>query len=356
MPKSNAFLAQLRPVGQSILVGIIGLVVGAFIMMGYGFDPIKAYITLFKFSVGDLYSLAESLANAAPLILTALTFAIGFRGGLFNIGAEGQLYMGALAAVAVSYIHLPAGVHHVVTLAAAMSAGALWSLPAAFLKLTRGVHEVISTIMFNWIAHFFAFYLLANVLANPNRPDKTISIAETARLSVLVPGTSLTYGISVSILVALLVLFLLWRTTLGFEVRAVGHNPEASHYAGIQRWRAALVVFVLGGLTAGLAGAVQVMGRPPSYALFVGLPGITNLGFDGIVVAMIGRNHPVGILFAAFFFGALMSGGRMMGPISGVPFDLVRVVEGVIILSLAIPELGRLFGLFWGKLQFWRRS
>jgi len=148
-------LHQLNPVVESVVAGIIGLVIGAAIMLVYGYDPISAYSSLFRGSFGSFYSWAESLANATPLILTALTFAVAMRGGLFNIGAEGQLYIGALAAVSVSLIQLPYPLHVVVALLAAMLAGMIWSLPVALLKLGRGVHEVISTIMFNWIAHFF---------------------------------------------------------------------------------------------------------------------------------------------------------------------------------------------------------
>jgi ABC-type uncharacterized transport system permease subunit len=355
MPRP-AFLSRLRPLEESLLAGLVGLAVGAIIMLIYGFDPIAAYRALFRGSFASLYSLSEALANAAPLILTALTFAIGLRGGLFNIGAEGQVYIGALAAISMSMVQLPSGLHLIVTLLAAMIAGALWSLPAAILKITRGVHEVISTIMFNWIAHFLAYYLIANILVDPRRAEKTISILPTARFPLLVRGTSLSYGILVSLLFVGLVLFLLWYTTIGFEVRAMGFNPSACQYAGIKKWRTAIWAFAVGGFTAGLAGAVYVMGRPPSYAIFSGLGGLVNLGFDGLGVAMIGRNHPVGIVFAAIFFGGLMSGARLMQISPGVPLELIHVVEGVIIVALAVPELIRIFRLFRVKLPLWRRA
>jgi len=347
----RALISQLNPVTESVIAGLIGLAIGAVIMLVYGYDPVAAYISLFRGSFGSVYSWAESLANATPLILTALTFAVAMRGGLFNIGAEGQLYIGALAAVAVSLIHLPYPLHVIVALLAAMLAGMIWSLPVAFLKLGRGVHEVISTIMFNWIAHFFAFYLIANVLTDPKRGEKTISIAETSRLARILPDTSLNYGLVVAVVAAVVVLFLLWRTTGGFELRVSGFNPEAARYAGISRRRQILTAFLIGGATAGLAGAVQVMGRPPTYALMSGLPQFVKLGFDGIGVAMIGRNHPVGIVFAAIFFGGLLVGGRIMQFSPGVPLEMVRVVEGVIILALAVPELKRVFVRIGSRLK-----
>jgi simple sugar transport system permease protein len=345
------WIKRLNPLVESLMAGLIGLVIGALIMLAFGYNPIAAYISLFSGSFGSVYSWAESLANATPLILTAMTFAIAMRGGLFNIGAEGQLYIGALAAVAVSLIDLPFPLNAVAALGAAIVAGMLWSLPVALLKLTRGVHEVISTIMFNWIAHFFAFYLIANVLTDPKRGEKTISIIESARLARILPGTSLNYGLVIALIAVAAILFLLWRTSAGFEMRASGYNQEATHYAGISLRKQVLRVFLIGGAIAGLAGAVQVMGRPPTYAVMSGLPQLMNLGFDGIGVAMIGRNHPVGIVFAAIFFGGLMVGGRIMQFSPGVPLELVRVVEGVIIITLAIPELRRLFTFFLAKFK-----
>ena len=200
------------------------------------------------------------------------------------------------------------------------------------------VYEVISTIMFNWIAHFFAFYLIANVLTDPKRGERTISIVESARLTRILPTATLHSGILISLITVTVILFFLWRTSAGFEVRAAGYNQEASHYAGISLRKQVLRVFLIGGAIAGLAGAVQVMGRPPYYAVMSGLPQLVNLGFDGIGVAMIGRNHPIGIIFAAIFFGGLMVGGRTMQFDPGVPFELVRVIEGIIIIALAVPE------------------
>ena len=351
MTSSTHWLKRLTPLAESLLAGLIGLVIGAFIMLAFGYNPLAAYVSLFSGSFGSIYSWAESLANATPLILTALTFAIAMRGGLFNIGAEGQLYMGALAAVAVSLIHLPSPLNIIVSLGAAMVAGMIWSLPVALLKLGRGVHEVISTIMFNWIAHFFAFYLIANVLTDPKRGEKTISIVESTRLARILPTATLNTGLFVALITVVIILFFLWRTSAGFEIRAAGYNTEASHYAGISLRKQVLRVFLIGGAVAGLAGAVQVMGRPPTYAVMSGMPQLVNLGFDGIGVAMIGRNHPVGIVFAAIFFGGLMAGGRIMQFDPGVPFELVRVIEGVIIVALAVPELRRIFSIVRRKIS-----
>ena len=337
------FPANIGELNKTIIAGVIGFVVGALIIMLYGYDPISAFQALFNGAFGDLYSFSESLANAAPLILTALTFAIGFRGGMFNIGAEGQLYLGALAAIAVSLFHLPSAMGFALSLICAVLAGALWSLPAAILKATRGVHEVISTIMLNWISQFLCFYLITEILVDPQRAEKTISVVESIRIPLLVPRTSLSYGIFISLFAAIIVYLLLWRTVIGFDVRATGHNPLAAAYAGIEKWKIVLFVFITGGLTAGLAGAMHVMGRPPVYAIYGGMPSIKGLGFEGLAVAMVGRNHPIGIVFAAIFFGGLLAGGRVMQLLAYVPLELVRIVEGIVVFFLAIPELIKIF-------------
>jgi ABC-type uncharacterized transport system permease subunit len=346
VPKTRSrVFARTEELLKTIVAGILGFAVGALLILVFGYDPIAAFKALFQGAFGDLYSFSESLANATPLILTGLTFAIGFRGGLFNIGAEGQLYLGALAAVSMSLLRVPPPLIFVLGLLAASLAGAIWSLPVAILKVTRGVHEVISTIMLNWISNFLSFYLISSVLVDPKRAEKTISVVPEARLGVLVPGTSLSYGIVVAVVAAILVYVILWRMVVGFEVRAVGFNPAAANYAGIKRWKVTLFVFLTGGVTAGLGGAVHVMGRPPTYAVFSGMPAITNLGFEGLAVAMIGRNHPIGIIFAGIFYGGLLAGGRTMQIFAEVPLEMVRVVEGIVVLFLAIPELVRFFTL-----------
>jgi ABC-type uncharacterized transport system permease subunit len=339
-------LGRTGELRKTIGAGIVGFAVGAVIILIFGYNPLAAYIALFRGAFGSLYGFAESLANATPLILTGLTFAIGFRGGMFNIGAEGQLYLGALAAVAVSFLHLPPAVSFVVSLLFALLAGAVWSLPVALLKATRGVHEVISTIMLNWISRFLAFFLIAEVLVDPARAEKTISIAEGSRFALIIPGTSLSYGLVVSIVVAIILYVLIWRTVIGFNIRVLGHNERAAAYAGIVKWKIILFIFISGGVTSGLAGAVHVMGRPPTYAIFSGLPAVNGLGFEGLAVAMIGRNHPLGIIFAALFFGGLLAGGREMQVFAQVPLEIVHVVEGIVVLFLAIPELMHLVAFF----------
>lgn len=338
-------LTGLNPALESVLAGVVGLLVGALLMWIWGYDPWKAYMAMFRGAYGDSYGFASSAARGAPLILTALTFSICVRAGMFNIGAEGQLYIGALAAVTVGYFTLPSGLHIITGIIFAMIAGAVWSLVPAILKLTRGVHEVISTIMFNWIARFLAFYMVAFILVDPLRGEKTISIPMSARFPILVRGTDLSYSLFAAVLFAIVIYFVLWHTTMGYEVRASGLNPAAARYGGIKSKRTMLLSFILGGLAAGLAGATVVMGNPPTYAVISGLPQLMNVGFDGMAVAMVGRNHPIGIIIAALFFGGLTAGGRVMQFYGSnpVPLEMVRIVMGAIVLAMSIPELFRIF-------------
>jgi ABC-type uncharacterized transport system permease subunit len=320
-------------------------------MWAWGYRPWPAYVALFKESFGSGYGLASALANATPLILTALTFAAGARAGLFIIGAEGMMYMGAMAAVALSLFQLPSGFHAFVALLCAAAAGILWGFIPAVLRAYRGVHEVISTIMFNWLSHFLSFYLVANVLVDPIRAEKTLSIVKTSRLPLLIRGTDLSLGIVVAAGLALLFYVFFWHTVAGYEVRAAGANPYAARYGGVSPQRTVLLVFALGGAAAGLAGAVEVMGRPPTYAVYSGLTNLSGFGFDGIGVAMIGRIHPLGIIPAAIFYGGLQAGARLMQMEAGVPFEMVRAVQGVIVLALALPELTRIFKVFFRSIQ-----
>ncbi len=337
----------LHPALESVVAAIVGLLIGAVLMYIWGFDPWKAYWALLRGAYGGSYEWASSLARGTPLILTALTFSICVRAGMFNIGAEGQMMMGAMAAVCVALFKAPAGLHLVIGLVFAAVAGALWSVVPAILKVSRGVSEVISTIMFNWIGRWLALYLAIYVIVDRMRPEKTLTVPVTARFPILVRGTDLSASIFVAIGVALVMYFLLWHTTLGYEVRAAGLNPTAARYGGIRSKRTMIVSFLLGGVTAGLAGATIAMGLPPSYAIFGGggLPELTNLGFDGMAVAMVGRNHPIGILVAGVFFGGLNAGGRVMQFYGSnpVPLEMIRVVMGAIVLAMAIPELIRLF-------------
>jgi simple sugar transport system permease protein len=342
-------LAEIfRPAVESGVAVVIGLVVGALLMLAFGYDPIRAYAALFIGAFGSAAGILETLAFAMPLMATAVTFAVGVRASLFNIGAEGQMYIGAIGATIVGgAILLPAGVHPIAATAVAMCFGALWALPVAILKVWRGVHEVVSTIMLNWIAFWFVTYLIRTYLGEPGRAERAIPALPTARYAVI--GETLTTMILVVVVFCVAVTILLWRTGIGFELRLVGDNPEAAKYAGASGRRAILVSFIVGGLAAGLAGASQILGRPPSWTLYASLGNLLNLGFDGIGVALIGRNHPIGGTFAAIFYGGLMHGGRFMEYNVGVASELVDAINGIIVIALAVPEIAEIIRRRRGK-------
>jgi ABC-type uncharacterized transport system permease subunit len=331
---------QMRPFIQSGVGVLLGLLLGALLMVIFRYDPIIAYYWLFRGAFGSISDIMETLAFATPLMLTAVTFAIGVKTGLFNIGAEGQMYLGALgAAAAAGAITLPAGLHVAVATAFGMFLGALWAIPAALLKMWRGVHEVISTIMFNWIAFHFTVYLIIYYLAEPGRAERTAPALPGARYPILMEGSSLTAVVLVAIAFCVGIYIYLWGTKAGYELRLVGANPDAANYAGVSSRRVMLLSFVLGGLAAGLAGASQIIGRPPAWSLYATLGNVITLGFDGIGVALIGRNHPIGGIFAAVFYGGLRHGSRLMEYRAGVYSELVRAISGLIVVALAIPEI-----------------
>lgn len=348
----------LAPVGLSLFAALIGLLGGALAMVIWGYDPIEGYGALFEGVLGGVFDrefgnewgLYDTLGSAVPLVLTGLTFAIGIRGGVFNIGAEGQVYAGAVATAAASLFVLPPGIHHLVAMAFGMIAGALWALPVSLLKVTRGVHEVISTIMLNRIALYVGMYAVTHFLANPDRAFQSIRAVESARFPAIMPGTSLTGAALVPVIVAVLIYYLLSRTTFGYRLRVVGFNPTAARYAGMSQARTVNATFWLGGMTAGLAGSLMIIGAPPGYALSTDMSTVVDVGFNGIGVALIGRNHPIGVVFAALFFAALNVGGLAMQISSNVPQEMVMVIQGVIILVLAAPEILRVLrGVIRGR-------
>ncbi|MDV3293690.1 MAG: ABC transporter permease [Nitrososphaerales archaeon] len=331
----------LSSVAESAFAAGVGFLASGILLAAVGHDPIKTFESLLVGSFGSVGSFAFTLDYAAPVTLTALTFAVGVRAGLFNIGAEGQVYAGGAAAVAVSLLAVPTGFGLPMILVASALAGAAWALPPFLLKAYRGVNEVISTIMMNQIALLAMQFVVLNYLLDPARSDKTVSIPAGSRFPLIV-APSFSIVIFFSALVCLAVYYYLWQTPGGYELRSVGLNPDAAKFGGIKPKKAILYSFLLGGITAGLAGAVQVAGTFTPYAIYTGLSNLTAYGVNGIGVALIGRNHPVAIVGAGIFFGALQAGASTV-QITGVSFEIVQVIEGMIIFAIAAPELYRIF-------------
>jgi len=331
-------LEGLRRLAESSIALAIGLGVGAALMAIYRYDPLVAYRGLFIGAFGSIQGFAETLSYSMPLALTGLTFAVGVRTGLFNIGAEGMVYVGAIAAVAVGI--LPLGPAHIPAIIVCSAlAGALWSLIPSLLKIYRGVHEVISTIMLNWVAYYATIYISTNILVDPSRPEKTLSVLESARMPPIVPGTTLTGGIFASIAISILMYAVLSRTVLGYEISLVGSGIDVARYAGVNIARVIAYSFMVGGTASGIAGALLIAAKPPTYALYGNLGNVGGYGFEGIGVALIGRNNPIGILAASILYGGIKNGGRYMEYQAGVDSDLVRAVNGLFVIALSMPEL-----------------
>jgi simple sugar transport system permease protein len=301
----------------------------------------RAYKALFIGSLGSVRAITETLFAATPLIFAGLAVAVGFQAGLFNIGVNGQMHIGGMAALWVGFsIAAPAIVHIPLALLAAIVGGAVWGGIAGILRARTGAHEVITTIMLNFIALFFVDYLLKTaVFQQPGRNDPISQrAAATAVFPTLIGGYRLTIGFLLALVAVWGIWWLMYRSTIGFEFRAVGANPDGGKYAGINvGWIYVAVMLVSGGL-AGVAGANQILGLEPYRGIsnFAG-----SIGFDAIALALLGRSHPVGVLFAGLLFGALRAGGREMQGAAGIPLDLVLVVQALVIVFIAAPALVR---------------
>ena len=345
-PKRSWISSIPLPTFEGVLVPILAVVaallVGVLFILWVGRDPIEAYSALWRVTFGTPRNTLETLVDTVPLIFTGLSVALAFRSGLFNIGGEGQYLVGSLAAAVAGYLMpgLPSVLHMLLVLLAGFVAGGLWAALPGWLKARLGVHEVINTIMMNYIAIFFVHWLLLAHLKDPTTMvPRTPPVLPSAVLPLLVQGTRFHVGFFVALLAALAVYFLLWRTTTGYEIRAVGLSPAAAEYGGISVGKNLVLAMVLSGGLAGLAGAVQVAGVSHAYYDAFGFVGY---GFNGIAVALLGRNHPAGVLVGALLFGALGRGGvRGMQAIAGVPKSMIGVVQAAIIFFIAAEAIFR---------------
>ncbi|HEU0288438.1 MAG TPA: ABC transporter permease [Nocardioidaceae bacterium] len=295
------------------------------------------YWALLKGAFGSQEAISSTLERAAPLMVAGLGVTLAFRVGLFNIGAQGQLIMGAICAAYVGFTwDLPVGIHLIVSVLAGLIGGAIWGGVVGLLKAKTGAHEVIVTIMLNYVALSILRWLLtleAFQVPGSNDPKSPV-VDSSARFPDLL---GIHTGVYVGFLTAIGVWWLLSRSTIGFEMRAVGANPDAARTAGINISKAYILVMLLAGMLAGLAGVEQVNGHEDP--LTDGIAG--SLGFDAITVALLGRGTPLGTVLAAILFGALDSGGRQMQAATGTPLDLTTVLQALIVLFVAAPALVR---------------
>jgi simple sugar transport system permease protein len=329
------------PLASALLVAgpmLLALLLCAVLVRLSGAAPLQAYGAMLVGAFGSLDSIADVLLRATPLLLTGLGTAVAFRGGQWNIGGEGQIYFGALGAtlVGLALRGLPLWIHLPLTVVGAFLGGALWALPAALLKAWRGVSEIITTLMLNYIAVFLIGYLVKGPLQGPSEfmPQSAV-IPEAARLPLLFSGWRLHGGVILALALVFAVYFLLRKTSLGYEFRAVGENAKAARYGGIRVPLVIILIMSISGGLSGLAGANEVLGF--HYRLFEGLsPGY---GFTGIIVALLGRLNPFGVLAASVLFSGLIVGANEMQRMVGIPTAIAGIIQAVIVLFVLGAEI-----------------
>lgn len=334
---SASTTSVLRELVLSVAAVAFALAIGALLIQVTGYNITDAYYNLYYGAFGDLYGIADTLLNSVPLLFTGLAVALGFKAGLFNIGVEGQMYVGALATAVVS-LSLPPALGPVgiaIALVVGAIAGSVWGFLPGYLKARTGAHEVITTIMMNYIGVLLTTYLVKSFFKAPGPLDQTALIPQALRLPELIPTTRLTWALIIALLLVAVVDWLLRRTTLGYEIIAVGQNPGAAAYAGIPVQQRTTLALALSGAVAGLAGSTLVLGVLHRFITHFS-PGY---GFTGIAVAVLARNHPWGVVPAALLFGALQAGGLSMQLFARIPSDLMTVIQGLVILFVSAPAL-----------------
>ena len=340
-PKQAPWRSTLNALLVPALAVFTSMIIGGLVIAIAGGNPFAAYAGLFQGSFGSIRAITETTVWATPYIFAGLAVALAFKGGLFNIGAEGQLALGAVAAAWIGYmlpnllgVSLPWIIHLPLAVIAGMLAGAGW------LKARTGGHEVINTIMMNYIALNLVSFLLNGPMKDPNPLNvsaRTPPIAESARFPILFAEYRLLWGFFLALLAAVIVWWLLWKTTLGFEIRTAGANPDAARYAGINVGRIIILSMSLSGALAGLAGVIEVTAL--NYRHELGFS--QGYGFDAIAISLLGRNHPLGVVLAALLFAAMRNGATRMQFLTQIPVDVISVIQALILLFVAADAIIR---------------
>jgi general nucleoside transport system permease protein len=314
---------------------------GAVLIWASGASVIEAYQGLFTGMCGTRRAVIETCIASTPYILTGLSVAVGFQCGLFNIGAEGQFYMGALCSVMIGFgLHdMPPWIHASAAILAGIAGGVVWGAIPGFLKARFGGHEVINTIMMNYIGINLSDLFVKKIIRDPSATvDRTPYIMETARLPQLLgPNYRLHAGSIIALAAVALLFWLLYKTRIGFEIRTVGTNPGAARYSGMRVGRTIVLVMAIAGGLAGLAGAGEVLGL--KYSLSATFS--RGYGYDAIAVAFLARSNPLGVLPAAFLWGGLRNGAGLMQIRSGISIDLVNIIQALVIVFIAADPIVR---------------
>ena len=328
-------LRILAPFAAAILFGAI-------ILWATGRDAIETYRLLIHYSLGDWTAITNTLAAATPLMLTGLATAFAFRAGVFNVGVEGSLYLGAFGAawVGFTFVHAPSVPLIAAALALAAVGGAIVGLVPGLLKVLWSVDEVVTTLMLNFVVIGVTSYLVNGpYLATGTANSMSPVVADQANLPSLAPPSQMTAGILIAAGVAVAFWFVYARTTVGYELRTVGANRRFAAASGISLRRAVLIAMVVSGLIGGLAGGIQILGVNHRFIDHFS-PGY---GFTGIAVALLGRNSAVGCVLAAIFFGALANGGSTVQLFTNIPLELISILQGTVMI-FAVIQIGRSHG------------
>lgn len=338
---------RLAPVTVPVYAIAVACLVGSLFILGAGANPLVAYSALLDGALGSPDRIASTIGRSTPFIIGALAVALGFKAGLFNIGAEGQLLLGALAAAWVGTWSWLAGTPPLLAvpfvLFAGVVGGMVWGFIPGALKARTGAHEVITTIMLNAIALGIASFLITSrdpalLIDERASTPHTPEVATSVRLPTLVDGTGLHLGIVLALALCAATWFVLQRTTPGFEIRTVGASREAARYAGIRVNRTFIIVMTASGALAGIAGAAEVLGSKSGYLT----PGaFTNIGFDSIAIALLARGNPFAVVPAALLWGGMLSGAPLMQVEADLSVNLVRIVQALIVLFVAADAIIR---------------
>jgi simple sugar transport system permease protein len=332
-----------------VFATLAALLVGAVMLLFLKVNPIEAYKALWDGAFGTSNAFAETLVKATPLLLVGLGICISFRGDVINIGGEGQMIVGAVLAtwIGLTFTSLPGWLGITLAMLAGFLGGAIWGGIPGVLKAYFRVNEILSTVMMNAIAVQLMNFLLRGPMIDPSQAELASKIPQTARLLEifrlprLVP-TRLHLGALIAVILAVLVYILLWRTTLGYRIRAVGQNPHASRYAGIKVQRYIVLALLLSGAFSGLAGATQVFGVNYRMITDGSSSGFTgSAGFNGIVAALFGQLHPIWSIPASILFGALLVGANKMQRAVQVPSALVIALNGLVVVFVVSSEIWR---------------
>jgi general nucleoside transport system permease protein len=330
---------MMRALATPVIASLLAIIIGGIIAAAIGYNPLQVYGALISGAFGNAANIGYTLAIATPLILIGLGIAISFRAGLFNIGAEGQYWVSVMAATWVGYhfTGLPGWLHVILCLVVAMLVGGLWAgIIPGLAKAYRGAHEVITTMMMSYTGILLCKYMIEDgPMRKPGYIPESYPIPQNTWLPALIPQSQLTIGIIIAIVAVVVVWFVLFHTTFGFQLRVVGSNPRAARYAGIRVPLYTVLALGISGVLSGLAGGVQLLAI--DHRLAEGFN--TGYGFTGIVVALLARNNPFGVIVAAVFFAALSTGGQNMQQVTNIPASLTDVLTGLIIFFVAAERI-----------------